>query len=285
MSFVPIWFMLSSPALWLIVLPFDFLMSTLMLWISNKFFRAADFRELFRKSILKVWLVCFVGQMVGSMLLFISQGYFGEWWYEYITTPVAMNPLDNTYSLVFTILCIAGSGVFVFLLDRSFSFRYVSAAADAKRKVALGLALLTLPMVYFLPSRALFMPDAPVYNFTSHHVWAVQSSCEVTPVSPATVELAYDDAYAYALAEAVNCASPATASVSRDPEYKLHFFDPETEEGRTTDAELWFLDNGALFRTGGQYYLADDYLTDQTKAVLTGTYTPPAVADLYGEDE
>ena len=36
MSFVPIWFMLAMPVVWLAVLPFDFLVVTLMLWIVNR---------------------------------------------------------------------------------------------------------------------------------------------------------------------------------------------------------------------------------------------------------
>ena len=278
MSFVPIWFMLSSPSLWLIVLPFDFLVTVLMLWISNKVFRVASFRELFRTSAVKAWLVGFVGQIVGGLVLFISQGYFGEWWYEYITTPVVLNPLDNPYSLVFTMVGVAACGVFVFFLDRGFSFKNLAASAEGKRKLAVGLALLTLPMLYFLPSRMLYLPEAPVYNFTSHQVWGVQAACTVTAVAPADPALQageYTEAEARALAEAVNCAVPANASVSREAEFRLHFYDPELEDGRETDAELWFMDNGALFRVDGKFFLADEYLTDQTRAVLSGTYEPP----------
>ncbi len=275
MSFVPVWFMLAMPAIWLIVLPLAFLLVTLMLWAVNKIYRIGDFRELFRQCILKLWLVLFSGQILSGLFLFISQGYFGEWWYEYITGPVALNPLDNTYSMVFTFLGVVVCGVFVFFLDRGFAMKNTGLSDENKRRLAAGLALLTLPMLYFLPSRALYDPETPVYNFTAHTVWTVESACDVTPVAPVGVELAYDGEYAYVLAESLNWASPANATVTREPEFRLHFYDPELETGRETDAELWFLDNGALFRSGGQYYLADEFGSGRVRAVLAGTYVPP----------
>ncbi len=278
MSFVPIWFMLAMPVVWLVVLPFDFLLVTLMLWAVNKIYRVGDFKKLFRGCIIKLWLTLFSGQIIGGLFLFLSQGYFGEWWYEYITGPVALNPLDNYYSMAFTFLGVAACAVFVFFADRGFSLKNSGLSDENKRRLAAGLALLTLPMLYFLPSRSLYDPGTPVYNFTAHTVWTVESACDVTPVAPAELRLDYDGEYAYVLAESLNWAVPATATVTREAEYRLHFYDPESGTGRETDAELWFLDNGALFRTGGRYYLADEFGTGRVRAVLSGTYEPPATA-------
>ena len=278
MSFVPIWFMLAMPVVWLAVLPFDFLVVTLMLWIVNRIYRIGVYKELFRRCILKLWLTLFSGQIVGGLVLFLSQGYFGEWWYEYITGPVALNPLDNYYSAVFTFLGVAACGFFVFFADRGYSLKNAGLSEENKRRLAAGLALLTLPVLYFLPSRALYDPATPVCNFTAHIVWSVESACDVTPAAPVGLELDYDAQYAYVLAESLNWASPASATVTREPEFRLHFYDPDTGTGRETDAELWFLDNGALFLTGGRYYLADEFGTGRVRAVLSGTYVPPATA-------
>ena len=282
--FLPIWFMLASPSMWLIVLPFDFLITTLMLWVSAKVFSAGSFRELFRRAILKLWLACFAGQLLASVFLFLSQGYFGEWWYEYITTPVALNPLDNPFSALFTGLGLAVAGVFTFLMDRHFAFKKLDLSDELRRKLALGLALLTLPTAYFLPSRMIYDPDTPVHNFTHHIVWSIQSSCDVTPGAPvrlSSVDTEAADRYSYILAEALNTAGRASASVDREAEFFLRFHIPETDEkaGLRPDvnAELWFMDSGrALMRVDGQFYLADEYQTGEVLRVLEGRYEPPA---------
>ena len=50
-------------------------------------------------------------------------------------------------------------------------------------------------------------------------------------------------------------------------------------------AELWFLDTGlALFRVNGRFYLADEFQSERTLSILSGTYTPPAYDDAEAED-
>ncbi len=290
--FVPVWFMIASPSMWLILLPLDFLVVTCVLWLCVKFFSVGSYREMFRASILKIWAINFASQILASFTLFLSQGYFGEWWYEYITTPVALNPLDNIYSVTFTALALLLAGAFTYTANRKFTFKKLQLDPDTRRKLALGLALLTLPMMYFMPSRAIYDPETPVYNFTSHAVWSIQSACEITPVAPVRVSELSSDAseYGYVLAEALNTAGRATATVERDPEYELRFYIPETDEaaGARSDVRvrLWFMDDGrVLMYSNAEFYLADEYQSARVLEVLEGSYVPGDYSWLTGTAE
>ncbi|MEA4823630.1 MAG: hypothetical protein VB111_05885 [Clostridiaceae bacterium] len=288
---LPIWFIVAAPIMWLIVLPVNFIIDSVVLWLASKVFSVGDFKSFYKKTILKVWLVGFAAQLIGSLFLFMSQGYFGEWWYEYITTPVALNPLDNLYSLLFTLLGVCVSGGAAYFFNRKFSFKNLPLTDKVLRSVGLTLALMTLPMMYFLPSRAIYDPETPVVNFTNHIVWSVQSLCEVTPVEPVAadaVTLRTEDGFTYGhlFSEALNFAKTASATIERAPEFTVSFRSPDYEIARDVTAELWFMDTGlALFRVDGTFYLADKYQSARLLTVLDGTYVPPVYDEETGLPE
>lgn len=276
-TIIPVWFMLIIPSMWIIILPYTFLLVTLVMWLSSKFFSGVEFKPLFRKSIIKAFLVGFSSDAIGSAFLFLSQGNFGGWWYEYITTSVVLNPMDNIYSFCFTLLGIALAGYLVYLMDSRIALRDMNYSDETRRKVALALAVMTIPVLFLLPSRTLYDPERPVYNFTHHIVWSVCSACDITPDTPLNVEsdaLTYANGFkaGYYVSEALNTAATAESDVTRAPEYRLRFWNPtEGAAERSVEAELWFIDDGrALFRYNGQFYLADEYQSNEVMKVFTG---------------
>ena len=247
------------------------------MWLTSRFFKDVEFKPLFRKSVLKAFLVGFTADAIGSAFLFLSQGNFGAWWYEYITTPVVLNPMDNIYSFLFTLLGIALSACIVYLMDSRIALRDMKYSDETRRKVALALAVMTVPVLYLLPSRTLYDPERPVYNFTHHIVWSVCSACDITPDTPVNIQsdaLTYENGFkaGYYVSEALNTAVTAESDVTRAPEYRLRFWNPtEGAAERAVDAELWFIDDGrALFRYNGQFYLADEYQSEEVKKVFNG---------------
>ena len=287
---VPFWFMIAVPSMWLILLPLDFIVCTVVLFLSSKLFSVGGFKDFYKKTILKALAVNLTSQIIGSLFLFLSQGNFGEWWYEFITTPVALNPLDNVYALVFTVAGIAVAGIASYFFHRKITLAKLDLSEKLLRSTALTLAVLTLPTMYLLPSRMLYDPETPVANFTNHLVWSVQTDCDVEPAAPVaagevTLRTADGFEYGYALAEAVNFAQAATSTVEREAEYRLTFANPDGDRPAAVTAELWFLDTGlALFRVNGRFYLADEFQSERTLSILSGTYTPP-VYDDYEETE
>lgn len=282
-AFVPVWFFVAIPAAWLVLLPVNFITDSIVLWFVAKAFDVRDIKALWKSCIVRVFLVGFVANLIGALFLFLSQGYFGEWWYEYITTPVALNPLDNIYALVFTVLGVVVAGAVGYLLNRKLSFKRTQIEERAKRNISLALAILTAPFLFLMPSRSFYDPETPLYTFTNHIVWAVRYACDVTPVKCAVTEgapLTYADGFltSYALADAINHARPANSTITRDPDYTMVFYNPEDETDTGLSAEMWFTaENLAVFRIDGKWYLADEYDTEQVRLALAGelTYTPP----------
>ena len=142
-----------------------------------------------------------------------------------------------------------------------------------------------------MPSRILYDENYTVTNFTNHLIWNIQSDCTVTPVNPVYVEceeLSAENGFTagYYLIEAINTAQKATATVSGDPEYRLHFCDPSDPDDAGVDVELWFLEDGtALFLVNGQFYLADEYQSAETLKVFTGEAQAEVDAANQAEEE
>ena len=291
LAVVPIWFMVIVPSMWLIFLPLKFLLITFAFWLCSKAFSGVTFRELFRQSFLRAFIASIVADLTATAVLFLSQGSFGGWWYEYITTPVVLNPLDNPYSLSLALFAILLAVFVSYLLHKKVTFKNFVGRFDLQRKLALGLAIITIPVFYLMPSRILYDENYSVYTFTNHLVWNVQNDCTVTPVKPVSVEceeLSAENGFTagYYLIEAINTAKKATSDVTAEPEYRIHFRNPSVPDDTGVDAELWFLQDGrALFRVNGQFYLADEYQSAETLKVFTGEAQAEADAAKKAEEE
>jgi|GEM_PF-2118146 len=291
LAVVPVWFMVVVPSMWLIFLPLKFLLITFAFWLCSKAFSGLKFKELFRQSFLRAFIASIVADLTGTAVLFLSQGSFGDWWYEYITTPVVLNPLDNPYSLSLTLFAIFLAAFISYLLHKKVTVKNLTVPFDLQRKLALGLAIITIPVLYLMPSRILYDENYSVYTFTNHIIWNVQNDCTVTPVKPVYVEcgeLSSENGFTagYYLIEAINTAKKATSDVTAEPEYRLHFRNPSVSDDAGVDAELWFLQDGkALFRANGQFYLADEYQSAETLKVFTGEAQAEADAAKKAEEE
>lgn len=152
----PIWMLLIFPVTWLIVLPGNFIIDTVVLLITLKVLNVGSIKEIYMKSIFKVWIFGFLSDFLCGAILLITQFIHGEWWEEKIMEPVAMNPFASFYAVVFVLIAIVVAGLFIYYYNSRFSFKNTELPRDTIRKISLYLAIFTAPYVVLIPSKLLY---------------------------------------------------------------------------------------------------------------------------------
>ena len=143
----PIWFFFFLPPIWLVMLPVNFGVDTLVLMLSARRQQVEDRKALWKKHILPVWGIGFLGDLIGAGLVFL------------IYLVVAESPLVDTWMnpVLFpgtTIISIPGvvlAGVMIYILNRKLTFRKSTLDAAVIHKLCLHLAVFTAPYTMLIP--------------------------------------------------------------------------------------------------------------------------------------
>ena len=125
----PIWFLFLFPALWLVIIPANFIIDTLVLCLTLKCMKHPSPKAVWKKKILPVWVFGFAADMVGAGV-----------------------------NLVFfpgtTLIAIPGvivAGVLIYLLNKLITFRKTDLTVPQVNRVCLMLALWTAPYTMLIP--------------------------------------------------------------------------------------------------------------------------------------
>ena len=143
----PIWFFFFLPPIWLVMLPVNFGVDTLVLMLSARHQQVEDQKALWKKHILPVWGIGFLSDLIGAGLVFL------------IYLVVAESPLVDTWMnpVLFpgtTIISIPGvvlAGVMIYILNKKLTFRKSTLDAAVIHKLCLHLAVFTAPYTMLIP--------------------------------------------------------------------------------------------------------------------------------------
>ena len=115
----PIWILMMFPVSWLFVIPANYVIDSLVLFLGLILMRRDEKLEFYKKTVIWVFLFGFLADILGGSLLLITQ-FFGEkgFFYEYFTAPIAQNPFDNVWSMLYTIFAVIVSGVLIYIFNR-----------------------------------------------------------------------------------------------------------------------------------------------------------------------
>lgn len=154
----PIWFLWLVPLTWVVVLPANFLIDLLVVWLTLRCLRIESAGRQARAVIWKVWGFGFLSDFIGTAVLFPSMALdfnsrtpFGKWWYDNITSPVAYNPLKNPLAAAWVVLAVAAAGVCIYFFNKKISFRNTDLTPRQKHAAALAMAVFTAPYFFLLP--------------------------------------------------------------------------------------------------------------------------------------
>lgn len=144
----PIWFLFLFPQLWFVMLPANFLIDSLVVYLSARHQKLEGKLLLWRGSILPVWLIGFAADLAGAGLTVLL--YFGCCNLETMGIDIP-NLILFPWTTLVAIPGTALAGVLIYYLNRRFSFRKSGLDAAAIEKLCLHLAVFTAPYTMLIP--------------------------------------------------------------------------------------------------------------------------------------
>ena len=145
----PIWMLFLWPGVWLILLPGNFLIDSLVLLLAMSALGYAGRKAVWKSAILKVWGVGFAADLVGAgitlgLMLLLDR----------------LVPQWNTFFFpggqLLVLPGIVIAGVLIYLLNRRFSFRRTALTAEQIHRLSLALAVFTAPYTMLIPSEWIY---------------------------------------------------------------------------------------------------------------------------------
>ena len=136
----PFWMLLLFPVTWLIVIPGNFLIDSLVLILSMKVLKIADEKQWYKCYIFKIFVFGMLSDLIGAayMLLMITVFEVGRMGEEpYLTIP----------GLII-------SAVMIFVLNYFVTFKKID--KPMRFKLALVFAVVTAPYTFLVPSSWLY---------------------------------------------------------------------------------------------------------------------------------
>ena len=130
--------------LWLILLPANFIVDSLVLLLLFWKLELAEKKSLYKKSIWKTWGVGFLADVLASSLMvFIS-------WTNILPFNEYL-PISSVPAFLFTTAGVVLAGFLIYFFHIKWVWNKIEIEEKCKRKIALGMAVLTAPYLMFLP--------------------------------------------------------------------------------------------------------------------------------------
>jgi len=155
----PIWFILFFPPIIFITLAGNYIIDSLVVIgcffiykLSSK--QQVNFKTFYKKSIIKVWLFGFLADIIGVAILFItgilggSLGIPHDW-----LTGINFDPFNHPAAVVIITFAMLISGLFIFLFNYNITFKNQIEEKKLRFKVALTIAIITIPWTFLLPTK------------------------------------------------------------------------------------------------------------------------------------
>lgn len=159
--FFPIWFLMFFPPIIFVTLAVNFLFDTLVIVVCFYALRLAgtqiNLKTFYRKSILKVWILGFLADIIGASILFILEvtGDFVRLPAE-ITGGISFNPFSNFWAAVIVIFAMLISAVFIFIFNYKIIYKELVSEKKLRLKLAVTIAVVTMPWTFLIPSSLIY---------------------------------------------------------------------------------------------------------------------------------
>ena len=139
----PIWFFFFFPIVWLLILPVNFLVDSLVVLLSAKRQKLETPKSLWKKHILPVWGIGFLSDLLGAGLTFGLYLLLAE--IPHLN--LHLFPGATLISIPGTI----AAGVLIYFLNKKLTFRKSQLDPMAIHKLCLHLAIFTAPYTMLIP--------------------------------------------------------------------------------------------------------------------------------------
>lgn len=264
----PIWFLIVFPIAWIIILPVNFIIDSLVLLISARVLKLTNLKGIYKKSILKIWMIGFGADFIGAGILFLSTTGSGVW-YEYLNA-VSWNPFDNWYAILFVTFATAVTGILIYFGNLKLVFQGMMDIEQRNKKLlALALAVFTAPYVFFYPSALINGGSWDQLDFLTNHI--VKSSEFRLEADPGTGSsqnpmVLYD--YQSEIKDAINTAEKISndSAMNSQPDYTFYFYNRDYTERK--EIPLWLENEEGYFRYQNNWYILNQQKFPTMKEML-----------------
>ena len=140
-------FLYIFPMAWLFSLPFNFLIDSIVLLIGFKVFGKEKVWFNWRKAILKSWIFGYISDLVAAFLMLGFEYAAGEFFH----TSVMANPFRGPGQFFCTLFAVLLAGVLIYIFNVKIALKKTELDDKAKKKVALLMAIVTMPFPFFMP--------------------------------------------------------------------------------------------------------------------------------------
>jgi hypothetical protein len=154
----PIWFLIFFPPVIFITLIGNFIIDSLVTILCFAVFKLSSFKldlkTFYKRNVLKVWMFGFLSDIIGAALLF-TISVFGTGLglpNEYLTG-INFDPFGNPPALFIIIFAMLVSAAFILFFNYRFTFVRQIEDKKLRFKVALTIALITMPWTFLLPTK------------------------------------------------------------------------------------------------------------------------------------
>jgi hypothetical protein len=154
----PIWMLIFIPPVIFIALIGNFIIDSLVVVFCFYVFKLTnsekELKTFYRSTIFKVWIFGFLADIIGALLLLsisMFDGFIGLP-YEFISA-ICYDPFSNIYAVLVIIVAMFISTFLIFIFNYLFTFRKVFNDEKVKIRVALTIAILTIPWTFLIPTK------------------------------------------------------------------------------------------------------------------------------------
>jgi hypothetical protein len=156
----PIWLILLIPPVIFIALAANFVVDTIVILIifaliKDRTAKGYSVPSLYRKSILKVWLLGFAADIISAVSLTavtIVPGILPDT----ILSAVCGNPFTDIRALLIVLFFVAVAGVLLFLFNYHITFKRIIREKALKFKISIAIAVVTAPWTFLIPTMWLY---------------------------------------------------------------------------------------------------------------------------------
>lgn len=158
----PIWMMWIFPPLVFIALVGNFVIDSIVILAAFAIFKVVkstglSMGQLYKKSILKVWIFGFLADIVGAIMLFvvmlILESINGT---NDIIAGICYNPLNNITGFLIVVAAVALAVLLIWIFNYYIVFNRLIEDSKIRMKVALTIAIVTMPWTYLIPTQWLY---------------------------------------------------------------------------------------------------------------------------------
>ena len=154
--FFPIWLIFIFPPIIILSFIINFMVDSLVLLLGAKKLKIHNRKDIYKKTIIPIFILGFIADIIGAALLLISQFITNDFWYKNIITPLMLNPFSNIFAFLYCTIVVIITGLLIYIFNKNFTFKKLDVSNETKHKLSLSLAIFTAPFFFYFPSIILY---------------------------------------------------------------------------------------------------------------------------------